>query len=125
VEGAHVSEEVNIVAVNNSKDGEGDPNNGAGNVDGGNEMDMDAKGSEEVATSNNNGQDENNTKDGVEGMQEQCQQMDGILIGTIKLQLSPTGSASLFPNLGEENRINKPIFHVENMSLNDTSPTYR
>jgi hypothetical protein len=101
VEGA-VSQEVNMAAVNDSTDGEGDPNNGAGNVDGGNEMDMDAKGSEEVATSNDNGQAENNTKDGVEGMQEQCQQIDDILIGTLKLQLSPTGSASFIPNLGEK-----------------------
>ncbi|KAK1682059.1 hypothetical protein QYE76_042907 [Lolium multiflorum] len=104
VEGA-VPQEVNMDAVNDSMDGGGDPNNGAGNVDGGNEMDMDAKGSEDVATSNNNGHVENNTKDGAEGMQEQCQKFDDILIGTMKLQLSPkdslsVGSSSGLPEVG-------------------------
>jgi hypothetical protein len=119
VEAAHVSQEVNMVEVNNSKDGEGDPNNGARNIDGGNDKDMDTKGAEDDATSNNNGQDENNTKSGVEGMQEQCQQVDDIQIGTLKVQLSPTGSASFVPNLGEKNRFYQPILHVENLTLNN------
>ncbi|KAM0851911.1 hypothetical protein ACQ4PT_052118 [Festuca glaucescens] len=92
VEAAHVSQEVNMVEANNSKDGGGDPNNVTGNIDGGNAMDMDSKGAEDDATSNNNGQDENNTKSGVEGMQEQCQHVDEIQIGTLKVQLSPTDS---------------------------------
>jgi hypothetical protein len=108
-----------MVEVNNSKDGEGDPNNGARNIDGGNDKDMDTKGAEDDATSNNNGQDENNAKSGVEGMQEQCQQVDDIQIGTLKVQLSPTGSASFVPNLGEKNRFYQPILHVENLTLNN------
>ncbi|KAM0913019.1 hypothetical protein ACQ4PT_012397 [Festuca glaucescens] len=49
---------------------------------------------EDDATSNNNGQDENSAKSGVEGMQEQCQQVDEIQIGTLKVQLSPIDLAS-------------------------------
>ncbi|KAM0918614.1 hypothetical protein ACQ4PT_008736 [Festuca glaucescens] len=94
VEAAHVAQEVNMVEVHNDKDGGGDPNNGTGNIDGGNDMDMDTKGAEDDATSNNNGQDENSTKSGVEGMQEQCQQVDKIQIGTLKVQLSPIDLAS-------------------------------
>ncbi|KAM0865553.1 hypothetical protein ACQ4PT_043194 [Festuca glaucescens] len=123
VEAAHVSQEVNMVEANNSKDGGGDPNNGAGNIDGGNAMDMDTKGAEDDATSNNNGQVENNTKSGVEGMQEQCKHVDEIQIGTLKVQLSPTGSASFDSNLGEKIRFYKPILHVENLPLSNKSFT--
>ncbi|KAM0855580.1 hypothetical protein ACQ4PT_049693 [Festuca glaucescens] len=94
VETAHVAQEVNMSEANLDKDGGGDPNNGGGNIDGGNAMDMDAKGVEEDATSNNNGQDENISKSGVEGMQEQCQQVDEIQIGTLKVQLSPIDRSS-------------------------------
>jgi hypothetical protein len=108
--------------VNNDKDGGGDPNNGTGNIDGVNVMDMDAKGVDEEATSNNNGQDENVSKSGVEGMQEQCQQVDEIQIGTLKVQLSPIGTVSFDPNLAE-NKFYKPIFHVQNLALSNKKYT--
>jgi hypothetical protein len=38
------------VRGNNDKDGGGDPNNGTGNIDGDNDMEMDAKGAEDEAT---------------------------------------------------------------------------
>jgi hypothetical protein len=58
-------------------------------------MEMDAKGAEDEATSNNNGEDGNIAKSDVEGMQEQCQQVEEIDIGTLKVLLSPIGNAHL------------------------------
>ncbi|KAM0895108.1 hypothetical protein ACQ4PT_024038 [Festuca glaucescens] len=94
VEAANGSQEVNMVDANNGNDGGGDAHNGEGNNAGGNAMDMDTKGADDDATSNNNGQDVPNTRNGVEGMQEQCQHVEEIQIGTMKVQLSPADSGS-------------------------------
>ncbi|KAM0930682.1 hypothetical protein ACQ4PT_000783 [Festuca glaucescens] len=99
--GSYGSQEVNMVDANNGNDGGGDAHNGEGNNAGGNTMDMDTKGADDDATSNNNGQDVPNTRNGVEGMQEQCQHVEEIQIGTMKVQLSPadTGSSRSAPGL--------------------------
>ncbi|KAK1661842.1 hypothetical protein QYE76_050001 [Lolium multiflorum] len=89
VETGHVAQEVNMAEANDDKDGGGDSNNGLGNGDGHNDMEMDTRGAEEEGSANNNGQDENGAKNGVEGMQEQCEQVEEINIGALKVPLSP------------------------------------
>ncbi|KAM0841956.1 hypothetical protein ACQ4PT_058679 [Festuca glaucescens] len=95
VETGHIAQEVNMAEANNDKDGGGDPNNGLGDFDGHNDMEMDARGAEDEATSNKDGQDGNVAKNGVEGMQEHNEQVEEINIGTLKVPLSPIDSESV------------------------------
>ncbi|KAM0871838.1 hypothetical protein ACQ4PT_039081 [Festuca glaucescens] len=95
VETGHIAQEVNMAEANNDKDGGGDPNNGLGDFDGHNDMEMDARGAEDAATSNKDGQDGNVAKNGVEGMQEHNEQVEEINIGTLKVPLSPIDSESV------------------------------
>jgi hypothetical protein len=64
-----------------------------------------------------------NTKGGVEGMQEQCQHVDEIQIGTMKVQLSPTGSASFYSYLGKKVPFYMSISHVGILPLNNKNCT--
>ncbi|KAM0844987.1 hypothetical protein ACQ4PT_056692 [Festuca glaucescens] len=105
VETVHGSQEVNMVDANNGNDGNDDAHHGDGNNGGGNDMDMNPKGTDEDATSNNNEQGVSNTNNGVDGMQVQCQHIDEIQIGMMKVQLSPadpvhSNSASGLPMVG-------------------------
>ncbi|KAM0830239.1 hypothetical protein ACQ4PT_066356 [Festuca glaucescens] len=70
VETAQGSQEVNMVEANNGNDGNDDAHHGEANNSGGNAMDMDPKGTDEGATSNNNGQDGSYENNGVDGMQQ-------------------------------------------------------
>ncbi|KAM0832308.1 hypothetical protein ACQ4PT_064991 [Festuca glaucescens] len=90
VETAQGSQEVNMVEANNGNDGNDDAHHGEENNGGGNAMDMDPKGTDEGATSNNNGQDGSYENNGVDGMQVQSQHIDAIQIGTMNVQLTPT-----------------------------------
>ncbi|KAM0930524.1 hypothetical protein ACQ4PT_000898 [Festuca glaucescens] len=92
VETVQGSQEVNMVDANNGNDGNDDAHHGEGNNGGGNAMDMDPKGTDEDATSNNNEQDVSNANNGVDGMQVQRQHIDAIQIGTMNVQLTPTDS---------------------------------
>ncbi|KAM0920367.1 hypothetical protein ACQ4PT_007556 [Festuca glaucescens] len=92
VETVQGSQEVNMVDANNGNDGNDDAHHGEGNNGGGNAMDMDPKGTDEDATSNNNEQDVSNANNGVDGMQVQLQHIDAIQIGTMNVQLTPTDS---------------------------------
>jgi hypothetical protein len=58
-------------------------------------MEMDARGAEDEANSNKDGQDGNVAQNGVEGMQELNEQVEGINIGTLRVPLSPIGNAHL------------------------------
>jgi hypothetical protein len=69
---------------------------------GGNAMDMDPKGADEGATSNNDGQGGSYENNGVDGMQLQAQQIAAINIASINLQLSPTGTPLSVQNLGKK-----------------------
>ncbi|KAM0842343.1 hypothetical protein ACQ4PT_058412 [Festuca glaucescens] len=123
VETGHIAQEVNMVEANNDKDGGGDPNNGLGDFDGHNDMEMDARGAEDEATSNKDGQDGNVAKNGVEGMQEHNEQVEEINIGTLKVPLSPIGNAYFDSILAEKNIAAKPILHDQNLSLNNKNRT--
>ncbi|KAK1611113.1 hypothetical protein QYE76_034786 [Lolium multiflorum] len=89
VEPVQMAQEVNMAEANDDKNGDGDPNNGLGNGNGNNDMEMDAKGAGYEEHANNNGQDENSVINGVEGMQEQCDRVEEVSIGTLKVPLSP------------------------------------
>jgi hypothetical protein len=117
VEPRHVAQEVNMVEATNDKDGGGDPNNGLGDFEGHNDMDMDARGGEDEATSNKDGQSGHVTKNGVEGMQEHIEQMDEIDIGTLKVPLSPIGNICFVSNTVQKNTSAKSLLHVSNQSL--------
>ncbi|KAM0924360.1 hypothetical protein ACQ4PT_004980 [Festuca glaucescens] len=90
VETVQGSQEVNMVEANNGNDGNDDAHHGEENNGGGNAMDMDPKGTDEGATSNNNGQDGSYENNGVDGMQVQAHHIDAIQIGTMNVQLTPT-----------------------------------
>jgi hypothetical protein len=53
---------------------------------------MDARGVEDAANSNTDGQVGKVAQYGVQGMQEQNEQVEGINIGTLKVPLSPIGN---------------------------------
>jgi hypothetical protein len=80
-------------------------------------MDMDARGGEDEATSNKNGQGGNVTKNGVEGMQELNEQMGEIDIGSLKVPLSPTGNTCSISNAVQKNIAANSILHDSNQSL--------
>jgi hypothetical protein len=111
-------QEVNMTEANYDNNGGGDPNNGLGQGDGHNDMEMDARGMEDEANANNNGNVGNGTKNGEEGMQEKCGQVDEIYIGTLKLPVSPLGNASSGNFLTQKNIAFTPILHAKNLSLN-------
>jgi hypothetical protein len=117
VEAANGSQEANMVEANNGNDGNDDAHNGEQN-NGGNAMDMDPKETNEGATSNNNGQGDSYENNGVDGMQLQAQQIEAIQIGSINVQLIPTGTPLSSQNLGKNNLFSKPLSHVENLVLN-------
>ncbi|KAK1629024.1 hypothetical protein QYE76_003363 [Lolium multiflorum] len=119
VEIDQVAQEVNMAEASEDKNGDGDPNNGLGNGDGHNDMDMDAKGADDEGNANNNGQHENGATNGVEGMQEQCAQVEEINIGTLKVPLSPLGNDSLDSNLTQKYTVFLPILHAQKHSLKD------
>ncbi|KAM0844986.1 hypothetical protein ACQ4PT_056692 [Festuca glaucescens] len=117
METVHGSQEVNMVDANNGNDGNDDAHHGDGNNGGGNDMDMNPKGTDEDATSNNNEQGVSNTNNGVDGMQVQCQHIDEIQIGMMKVQLSPAGIPPSDSNLGKKDLFCMPLSHVEILSL--------
>ncbi|KAK1683201.1 hypothetical protein QYE76_044049 [Lolium multiflorum] len=119
VEPVQMAQEVNMAEANDDKNGDGDPNNGLGNGNGNNDMEMDAKGAGDEEHANNNGQDENSVKNGVEGMQEQCDRVEEVSIGTLKVPLSPLGEVSLDSILAHKNTVSLPILHAQNLSLSD------
>ncbi|KAM0849117.1 hypothetical protein ACQ4PT_053932 [Festuca glaucescens] len=82
VETVHGSQEVNMVDANNGNGGNDGAHNGEGNNGGGHAMDMDHKGNDTDATSNNNENDASNVNNGIDGMQEQLQHFDAIQIGS-------------------------------------------
>ncbi|KAM0909914.1 hypothetical protein ACQ4PT_014507 [Festuca glaucescens] len=92
VEEANGSQEVDMAEVNNGNDGNDDAHNGEHNKEGGNAMDMDPKGLDEGATSNNDGQGGSINNNGIQGMQLHAHHLDEIKIGSINVQLSPTGN---------------------------------
>ncbi|KAM0842883.1 hypothetical protein ACQ4PT_058062 [Festuca glaucescens] len=94
VETVHESQEVNMVDANNGNDRNDGAHNGEGNNAGGHAMDMDHKGNDTDATSNNNENDASNVKNGIDGMQEQLQHFDAIQIGSMNVQLNNSGSPS-------------------------------
>jgi hypothetical protein len=108
-----------MTEANYDNNGGGDPNNGLGQGDGHNDMEMDARGMEDEANANNNGNVGNGTKNGEEGMQEKCGQVDEIYIGTLKLPVSPLGNASSGNFLTQKkNTAVTPILHDKKLSLN-------
>ncbi|KAM0871704.1 hypothetical protein ACQ4PT_039194 [Festuca glaucescens] len=90
---AQGSQEVNMVDANNGNDGNDDAQHGEKKYGGGHAMDMDQKGNDGDATSNNNDQDASNVNNGVEGMQEQLHNIDAIQIGTMHVKIAPKDSA--------------------------------
>jgi hypothetical protein len=94
VEKIQGSQEVNMVYANNGNDGNDDAHQGQGNFGGGNSIDMDHKGHETDATSNNNENDAPNTNNKVEGMQEQLCNLDVVQIGTMSVKQTPSCTPS-------------------------------
>ncbi|KAM0913468.1 hypothetical protein ACQ4PT_012138 [Festuca glaucescens] len=88
VETVNGSQEVNMVEATNGNDGNDGAHNGDGNNGNGHAMDMDHRGTETEATSNNNGNDASNVNNGIDGMQEQLQQLDAIQIGSLNVKLN-------------------------------------
>jgi hypothetical protein len=97
VEEDNGNQEVDMVEDNNGGDGNDGAPNGEHNKEGGNAMDMDLKGQDDINTSNNGGQDGAFISDGVQGMQ-LAQSVEEINIGSIKVPLSPTGDPLSFKN---------------------------
>ncbi|KAK1602601.1 hypothetical protein QYE76_016870 [Lolium multiflorum] len=119
VETRQIIPEVNMTEANQDKDGGGDPNNGFGEFNGHNDMEMDARGGAENATSNKDGQVGNVVQNGAEGMQESIEQLEGITIGSLNVPLSPIGNAISEQKLAGINTVVKPILHAPYMSLNN------
>ncbi|KAM0870258.1 hypothetical protein ACQ4PT_040132 [Festuca glaucescens] len=119
VEAVQVSQEVNMVDANNGNDGDDDANHGEGNNGGGNAMDMDPKGTDEDATSNNNEQDGSHVNNGVDGMQAQFQPIVAIQIGTMNVQLTPKGIPPSGSNLAKKDLYCMSLSHFENLSLKE------
>jgi hypothetical protein len=119
VETVQGSQEMNMVDANNGNDGNDDAHHGEGNNGGGHAMDMDHKGNDADATSNNNEQDVSNVNNGVDGMQEQLQHIDAIQIGTMNVQLTPTGIPPYDSNLSKNDQFYMSLSHVENLRLKD------
>ncbi|KAK1631983.1 hypothetical protein QYE76_006298 [Lolium multiflorum] len=94
VEEANEVQEVDMVEIDNGGDGNDGAANGEQNKEGGNAMDMDPKGQDDTNNSNNGGQNGASISDGVQVMQ-LAQSIQEINIGSIKVPLSPTGSAVL------------------------------
>ncbi|KAM0913834.1 hypothetical protein ACQ4PT_011907 [Festuca glaucescens] len=117
VEISQGSQEVNMVDANNGNDGNDDAHHGEGKNGGGHAMDMDHKGNDADATSNNNEQDVSNVNNGVDGMQEQLHNIDAIQIGTMHVKLTPTGTPSYESNLSKNELFYKSLSHVENQPL--------
>jgi hypothetical protein len=80
---------------------------------------MDPKRSEVDATSNNNVNGESNGNNGGDGMQEQIEHFDAFQIGSMNVQLSPTGTSPFDPILGKKDPPFMQLFHVEKLILND------
>jgi hypothetical protein len=117
VETVQGSQEMNMVDANNGNDGNDDAHHGEGNNGGGHAMDMDHKGNDADATSNDNEQDVSNVNNGVDGMQEQLQHIDAIQIGTMTVKITPTGTPSYESNLSKNELFYKSLSHVENLPL--------
>ncbi|KAM0872552.1 hypothetical protein ACQ4PT_038666 [Festuca glaucescens] len=100
VEETNGSQEVDMAEVHNGNDGNDDAHNGEHNKEGGNAMDMDPKGPDEGATSNNDGQGGSIINNGIQGMQLHAHHLDEIKIGSINVQLSPTDSVPSQSTLG-------------------------
>ncbi|KAM0929119.1 hypothetical protein ACQ4PT_001826 [Festuca glaucescens] len=90
VEEVNGSQEVDMAEVNNGNDGNDDAHNGEHNKEGGNAMDMDPKGPDDGATSNNDGQGGSINNNGIQGMHLHAHHLDEIKIGSINVQLSPS-----------------------------------
>ncbi|KAM0871601.1 hypothetical protein ACQ4PT_039282 [Festuca glaucescens] len=88
VETGQGTQEVNMVEANNDNDGNDGAHHGDGHNDGGHDMDMDHRGNDTDATSNNNQNGVSNVNNGVEGMQEQLELFDAIQVGTMSVQLN-------------------------------------
>jgi hypothetical protein len=80
-------------------------------------MEMDARGGENTATSNIDGQVGNVAQNGVEGMQEHNEQVEEINIRTLKVPLSPIGNDNFDQFLAGKNMAVQHILHVQNRSL--------
>jgi hypothetical protein len=89
LEEANEDQLVDMVEIDNGGDGNDDAANGEHNKEGGNAMDMDPKGQDDMNASSNGGQNAS-ISDGVQGMQ-LAQYSQEINIGSIKIPLSPTG----------------------------------
>jgi hypothetical protein len=119
VETVQGSQEVNMVDANNGNDGNDDAHHGEGNNGGGNLVDMDPKRNHADATSNNNEHDLSNVNDGLDGMQEKLQHIDAIQIGTMKVQLTPTGIPPYDSNLRKNDLFYMYLSHAENPPLKE------
>jgi hypothetical protein len=119
IEAANGSQEVNMLDANNGNGGNNDAQNGGHNNGDGNDMEMDPKGIDEGATSNTYGHGDTNENNGMDGMQLQAQQLQDIKVGSINVDLSPTGTSASPQNFVQKQFFPKPISHVEVLMLND------
>ncbi|KAM0921230.1 hypothetical protein ACQ4PT_007109 [Festuca glaucescens] len=116
VETVNGSQEVNMVEATNGNDGNDGAHNGDGNNGNGNAMDMDHRGTETEATSNNNGNDASNVNNGIDGMQEQLQQLDAIQIGSLNVKLN-SGSPYSDSILSQNEQLYMYLSSAENVPL--------
>ncbi|KAM0891521.1 hypothetical protein ACQ4PT_026357 [Festuca glaucescens] len=84
------SQEVNMMDATNGNDGNDDAQHGEGKNSGGHAMDMESRGNDLDAPSNNDEQGASDLNNDVVGMQEQLGSLDTIQIGSMHVTLSPT-----------------------------------
>ncbi|KAM0869323.1 hypothetical protein ACQ4PT_040763 [Festuca glaucescens] len=118
------SQEVNMMDATNGNDGNDDAQHGEGKNSGGHAMDMESRGNDLDAPSNNDEQGASDLNNDVVGMQEQLGSLDAIQIGSMHVTLSPTGLPSYAKNLNKNESICKSLSCVEEFPLKDTSGTF-
>ncbi|KAM0870655.1 hypothetical protein ACQ4PT_039884 [Festuca glaucescens] len=113
------TQEVNMVEANNGNDGNDGAHHGDGHNDGGHDMDMDHRGNDTDATSNNNQNVVSNVNNGVEVMQEQLELFDAIQVGTMSVQLNNPGIISLETNLSKNEQVYMSVSNADFLPLKD------
>ncbi|KAM0833111.1 hypothetical protein ACQ4PT_064464 [Festuca glaucescens] len=117
------SQEVNMVDANNGFDGSDGANQGEGKNGGAHDMDMDNKGNDMDAASKDNAHDVSSMHNGVDGMQEQCGNVDAIQIGTMHVKLVSPGNFAVAKNLNQNELVYTSLCHVDFATLDDEIDT--
>jgi hypothetical protein len=108
-----------MVDENNGFDGNDGANQGEGKNGDGHDMDMDNKRNDMDVASKGNEQNDASMHNGVDGMQEQCGNLEAIRIGTMQVKFVSLGNLSDAKKLNKKDLVYTPLSHVVFAALND------